>query len=259
MSEKVTTKPVLPGDLHIAVVTALNLLREHDSELFGTRANVGTPQEQGASERSAAHRLAFYLEAVLKVVSFDPKEGNLVWLAKKYENWDVDCEYNRVMEDQVKFNICQDLIDARDFISNQVASAKKEAAKNPDDYFLQFGEDDFKYVDGEIGAAIDKNGEQRRKITSPDIIVHERRKNKPENNWLVIELKPDWAAKRLILMDLVKLIAFTKTKATEAPTYQFGLLLHVDNEGNVTDTGNTCSWLLGQHNGNDCRLIPFQL
>jgi hypothetical protein len=252
-------KPQLPEDLHMAVITAMNLLQEHDSELFETRANVGTQQERGASERSAAHRLAFYLEAALKVIHFDQEKRTVGCLQEKYAHWNIDCEYNRVMEDQAKFLIRQDLIDARMLVASWVASAREQKETNPEDYFLQFSEYDFKYVEDEIGQATNEHGEQRKKLTSPDITVHERRRNKPEHNWLLIEVKPDWAASKLVLLDLIKLIAFTKKKDTTSPTYQFGLLLHVDEHGKLVNSGKIFSWLLPQHKGTDCQLIAFEM
>lgn len=88
--------------------------------------------------------------------------------------------------------------------------------------------------------------------------MHERRKNQPDHNLLLVELKPDWGEPKLILMDLIKLIAFTKTKNNDSPTYQYGLLLHLDQGGRVVNSGNTYSWLLRQHNGTDCSLTAFQ-
>lgn len=257
--DKIIDKPQLPDYLHLAVTTALALLQQHDSELFETRVNVGTPQERGASERSAAHRLAFYLEAALKVASFDVDKRTITCEQKKHSLWNVDCEYNRVMEDQAKFFIRQDLIDARNFVFNCVAAARERAKENPDAYFLQFDEDAFKYIDKKIGAATNKKGKARKKLTSPDIIVHERRKNGSEHNLLLIELKPDWSESKFVLMDLIKLVAFTKIKATDSPTYQFGLLLHLDQQGKVVNSGNTYSWLSLQHKGSDCALTAFQL
>lgn len=161
-TDVVADKPRLPDDLELAVLTALRLLQEHDIELFETRINVGTPQERGASERSAAHRLAFYLEVALKMAKFDPEKGTITCLQNKHCKWNVDCEYNRVMEDQAKFFIRQDLIDARNYVFNCVERARQGAKENPEDYFLQFSDDAFVYVDKKIGAATNKKEKQER-------------------------------------------------------------------------------------------------
>ena len=130
-----------------------------------------------ANERSITHRLAVYLECI-------------------FDEWDVDCEYNRIEDD-------------------------------PNNYkrlFLSECDDGFVNVFDNEGSRV-----------YPDIIIHHRGTNTPDDNLLVVEVKLAWS-ERPDDRDLRKLEAFTgQTPVDQMTFYQFGIFLKFDERGEVID------------------------
>ncbi|MFA6213058.1 MAG: hypothetical protein WCT03_08695 [Candidatus Obscuribacterales bacterium] len=249
----------LSEDIQSAVRIAIELCRLERPQLFATRINTGTPQERGASERAISHRLGFYLELALKNVSFDKSQSAIDYRTSELAKWNVDCEYNRLREDQEKFLLHSDLSQACDALEERTKAATLKESKdrtNFDDYLLQFTTANFGYVRREIEKAEEGDADVRRKLTAPDIIVHERHKNGVAHNWLLIEIKPDWAEYGSVLLDLVKIVTFTRKKDGDSPTYQFALFLHFQCDGVVRPSGRIASWLISTHEGN-CEPILF--
>lgn len=129
-----------------------------------------------ASERSISHRFAVHLE-------------------RRFETWNVDCEYNRQDDDLNKYK-------------------KLFLPKNDDGTVWVF--------EREEGSRV-----------SPDIVVHHRGLNDPDDNLLVIEVKLAWSQysnKR----DLKKLKAFTgRYPVKQVVFYRFGLFVKFDEEGRL--------------------------
>lgn len=252
-----TEPKCLPEALQSAVRIAIELCRSERPQLFATRIHPDTPQERGASERAISHRLAFYLELALKDTTFNKSRSAIEYRNGELARWDIDCEYNRQREDQEKFLLYGDLKQACDALEERTKAAASKESNDRNEfeaYMVQFTKANFGYVRREIEKAEQGDDDVRRKLTAPDIIAHERHKNSVANNWLLIEIKPDWAEYGAVLLDLVKVVTFTKKKGAESPSYQFGLFAHFQSDGTVQPSGRIASWLMCTHEY-DCEPI----
>ena len=128
-----------------------------------------------ASERSITHRLAVYLE-------------------KRFDGWNVDCEYNRIEDDKSQY---------------------KYLFLDPDD-------------NGHV-SVFSLDGSR----VFPDIVIHHRGDNGPDDNLLVIEVKVPWSQVN-DSRDIRKLRAFTgHAQSSQIVTYQFGLFIRFGGDGRI--------------------------
>lgn len=214
-------------------------MQKMDAKLFNSEAN----------ERAIAHRLAVYLEPTFNgTLTLEEK-------VKKIDShgllWDVDCEYNRILSNigSPKQQSKQQLLRALEVF--KTLQAKNETTTPWHKYLVgNFTADDIILAEAEIvktrkrkgkpklkPAGIDeKDSKLRKKVTTPDIVVHERRCGELSHNLLVIEIKPDWSTLKFkTLIDLARLRVFTEDKDNSLPTYQFGLFLTFREEAVLGD------------------------
>ena len=227
-------------DVTELVRSAVKCLQAFDNQLLELEAN----------ERSIAHRLATYLEIIcngklsVQEIQKTTQSENLLW--------NVDCEYNRVLDSST---------DTKGQLRNQLANAIEnfrerslhDSDKDPwNQYFATYsdarnGNDVFCLAKAAIlkkrkgaSAGPPDDAALRIKVTTPDIIIHERNCGKLDHNLLVVEIKPNWSqSKHLALLDLARMQVFTQPKHKRLPTYMNGLFLNFESGGKFGS-----SWLL---------------
>lgn len=117
-----------------------------------------------------------------------------VHMEKFFEGWNIDCEYNRIEDDMNEYK--------RLFIPRS--------------------------GNGHV-SVFDPEGSR----VFPDIVVHHRGDNGPDDNLLVIEVKIEWG-NRSAKHDLLKLKAFTgRLRVRQLVSYRYGVFLKFDDRGEV--------------------------
>lgn len=118
-----------------------------------------------------------------------------VYLEDRFAGWNVDCEYNRIEDDKGQFKYL--FLDPED--NGQVSIFSLDGSR-----------------------------------VFPDIVIHHRGDNGPDDNLLVIEVKVPWSQVS-DSRDIRKLRAFTgHAKASQIVTYQYGLFIRFGADGQVS-------------------------
>lgn len=160
--------------------------------------------------------------------------------------WNIDCEYNRILEKHTSKSQPYEFLLER---LTEIEMKKKTAQNEKWQKYLSRIDDKF-FDDRRKLLQFDSKGRARsltaNKNIVPDIILHQRTLNDPENNAIAIEVKPAWVDAAGTLFDLIKLSALTTTGAS--PTYQRGIFLHFDTKGGLVP--GEC-WMFDLNDGDE--------
>lgn len=145
--------------------------------------------------------------------------------------WSIDCEYNRILaKHSSKSQPYGFLLERLAVLQHQKGTAKSEQWRM---YLSEF--EDKLFDNKRKKLEFDRKGSRRALIAMkkivPDVILHQRTLNDPDNNAIAVEVKPAWADSEDTLFDLIKLSAFTTGAPGISPTYQRGVFLHFDGNG----------------------------
>ncbi len=160
--------------------------------------------------------------------------------------WNIDCEYNRILAKHTSKSQPYEFLLQR---LTQLEQQKKTAQNEKWRKYLNRIDDKF-FDDRRKRLKLDSKGHARsskaKKNIVPDIILHQRTLNDPENNAIAIEVKPAWVDADGTLFDLIKLSALTTPG--ESPTYQRGIFLHFDTKGELVP--GEC-WMFDLNDGDE--------
>lgn len=182
--------------LEPVLVEALTQLHDSESKLFQIAAN----------ERTIVGHLACYLRNGKQRLEHD---------------WHIDTDYNRVLGNgRSKRQPFQDLKEAVDTLKKQSVTATAFGK-----YLDAFNEPDFEKAKDEFEEDTKTN-----KLTTPDLVIHERTCLKIEHNLLAVEFKPTNTKNHLAIVDLARMLVFSQNKLVQdnnkMPTYQHTLFLY---------------------------------
>ncbi|MFA7341138.1 MAG: hypothetical protein WC028_30420 [Candidatus Obscuribacterales bacterium] len=180
------------------LVEALTQLHDSESTLFQIAAN----------ERTIVGHLACYLRNGKQQLEHD---------------WHIDTDYNRVLgsggskRQPVKYlTLAVEILETQRILSSPFGR-----------YLNGFDPGDFNKATVEL-----KKKSRTQKLTTPDLVIHERTCHKIEHNLLAIEFKPTNAQNHLAIIDLARMLVFCQSKEIqdnkEMPTYQHTLFLYPD-------------------------------